>query len=629
MYEELRELLPNMNTSPSLIRTEFQALVDTGYFTVNRKMFSFHEDGWNLSDSIRPELRNDVYVTLDFSKVNNEDIKLKLKLWVYTLLNPYKTTGTNKMKTIKEKLVKLIKIYSFMESAGYDSSFAHPNVYEVESIRGFFRERYAYKGQQRHCNIYIDFLEFVEEVWKIPQERDSIDVLKNFDIKKIKAETKANITDSIPHEYFQRLYDLCKKCMLDETLDINYRITSAVIILFSQTGLRRNELFSIEAQPVNETTVEDKFGRNVDVKYVYAKITKCVRGSDTKFVNEEIPLTEDGEAAFNMLMNLCKKRRKELKWNKLIVYPDKRTEKISRNLLYEGWLFRFYTRYHKELDSINTQDKYPSLASRSINILKGKVFEDVVEEFGRDAVLVYPTPTHFRKTFGTILYSNGVPMEVIARLLHHKDIRVTETHYVRPLFNQKDYVKSQETYSSIIKHDANVLGKSSTDFKKRLKECLDEEDLANICQSDEELIEYMSNNHPLHAKEVGFCLMSDIHPCTVRTDEERLLCAFNTCPNIGFLFYDLAEHYKQMQSHKKAMEINRQQGFELAAQKEGNCMKYLAKTFIVPEIEETKLEIQKHGKEQIIEWYPAMKPILEAFEDIETEVMSFVKEVVA
>ena len=629
MYKELRKLLPQLSTSPSLIRTDFQALVETGYFTVNKVLFSFYEDKWNLSESIKPELRNDIYVSVDFSKVTDEDAKLKVKLWAYSLLNPYKTTGTNKLKTIREKVKHLIRIYSFMESAGYGFSFNRPNVYEAESLREHLKGIYKYRGQRRCCNIYVSFLEFVEEVWKISQEKDSMDVLRDFDIKRISAELKASITSAIPSEYFHRLYDFCKKCMLDVTQDINYRITGAAIVLLSQTGLRRSEFFSMDAQPIKRITVNDDFGKEIEIKYIYANITKSVRGSDTKFIKKKIPLTEDGETAFNMLMELCKPTRKKLKWDKLIVYPKKKTEKVRRNIMYETWMLRFFARYHKELDTVNTQGKYPGLSSKKVNLLNGNVFESIIEEFGEDAVLVYPTPTHFRKTFGTTLRMNGQPVEVISKLLHHYSPRVTENYYIRPFFNQKDFAKSKETYSSIIKHDVTILGKNSPDFIKRLKECIEEEDLAVICQSDEELIEYMSNNHPLHAKEVGFCLMSDIHPCTVRTDEERLMCAFNTCPNIGFLFYDLSEHYKQMESHKKAMELNRQQGFDLAVQKEANCLRYLVNTFLVPEIEETKLEIQKHGKKQIVEWYPAMKPILDTFEEIEAEVMLLTKEVVA
>ena len=629
MHEGLGELLPQMDAVHPLARSDFQALVDTGCFTVNNLLLRFDEDRWNLSESIKPELRNGISVSLDFSKVADEDIKLKVKLWAYSLINPYKKSGAIKQKTIRNKLASLIKLYAFMEADGHGFSFASPNVNDAKDLREYLKGIYKYRNQFTVCMSYISFLEFVEEVWKIPQDRDSMDVLRDFDRKKLKAEIKASITDAIPYDYFLRLYDFCKKCMFDETLDLSYRITGATIVLFSQTGLRRNELLGLEAQPVKKSTETDASGKVIEKKYIYANITKSVRGKDTKVLRKNIPLTEDGEAAFNMLMELCEEKREELEWDKLIAYPTRRSKSINRNISYETAVIRFLARFSRELDNINTQYKYPTLARRKVSQFKGEVFEDIRKEYGDDAVIVFPTSTHFRKTFGTTLSMNGVPVEVIADLLHHYSARLTEAFYIRPFYNQKDFAKSKETYASIIKHDATVLGKTAPEFKKRLEECMEEENLASICQSDEEVIEYMSNNHPLHAKEVGFCLLSDIHPCTVRTDEERLLCAFNTCPNIGFLFYDLAEHYKQMESHRKAMELNRQQGFELAAQKEANCMKYLVKSFLMPEIEETKREIQKHGKEQIIEWYPAMKSILDAFEDIEAEVTAFAKEVVA
>ena len=164
---------------------------------------------------------------------------------------------------------------------------------------------------------------------------------------------------------------------------------------------------------------------------------------------------------------------------------------------------------------------------------------------------------------------------------------------------------------------------------ERLRNCIKERNLAEIYQTDDELVEAMSNISPLHAKEVGFCLVSDLHPCTVVTAEERLMCAFNTCPNIGFMFYDIVEHYQQMKHYEKAMELNAREGFDMAAKKEANMVRYLVKTYLEPEIAETEREILKHGKERIIEWYPAMKPILERFEEIKAEVTAYKKEVVA
>ena len=624
---EQKNLMPKIGSSPLIEREDFQTLLETGYFTVNKVMFSFYEDRWDISESIHPELRNEKYFSFDFSLISNEEAKVRIKLWTYSLLNPYKANGTNKLITINGKLRSLISCYLFLDSMGWGYSFVQPKVYEVEAYRAMLKNKVSYTRQWTCCSIYTNFLEFVEEVWKTPQDKDSMDALLDFDTKKMRAARKASVTESIPREFFQRLYAFCMKGMTDDAMDINYRITCAAIVLLSQTGLRRTEFGSLKAQPINKSQETDKFGREIEIRYIYANIRKSVRGSDTKFIKKKIPLTEDGEAAFNVLMDLCKEKRGEMEWNNLIVYPKKTEKIVYTSSVYNNWILRLLAHYHQELDCVNTQDKYPELAVKRISTLTGRGFDFLIKKFGKDAVIVYPTATHFRKTFATTLYIKGYSAEVISKLLHQQSPRITENHYIRPYFNQKDFARSQETYKAIIKHNATVLGKSGADFKKRLQECLDEEGLASICQSDEELVEYMSSNHPLHAKEVGFCLMSDIHPCTVRTDEERLLCAFNTCPNIGFLFYDVAEHYKQMKKHEKAMELNKQQGFERAAQKEANCVKYLVKTFLVPEIEETRKEIQKHGKGKIIEWYPAMEPILEAFEEIEAEVGTYMKEV--
>ena len=629
MNKELKNTQPAVEVSRPLVREDFQNLIDTGYFTINGVMFSFGDDTWNIGDSLSPETRNEWVMRLDFSPVGNEDAKLKLKLWVYSLLNPYKSIRNSKMRTTSQKLMYLKKCYSFMESKGWGSFFIRPQAYMIEAYRDWLKDKYTYATQRKCCVKYRWFLEFIEELWGLVQERAAMDVLNDFDSQKLKAEQNARITEAIPDEFYERLHDFCMETMEDETVELDYRITSAVIILFCQTGLRRWELCNMKVQPINKVMMEDRFGKPAEVKYVFANIIKSVRGSDTATKRVEVPLTKDGERAFNMLMELCKDSREKLGWDNLIVYPQKKKKTLTGSVLYEHWFLRFYAHYHKELDTFNTQDKYPMLASRCVSNLHRKEFQYIVDEYGKDTVIVYPNPTHFRKTFGTILYQNGIPVEIIARLLHHYSPRLTETFYIRPFFNQKDFAKTNDTYSSIIKYGARVLGKKSTDFMERLRNCIKERNLAEIYQTDDELVEAMSNISPLHAKEVGFCLVSDLHPCTVVTAEERLMCAFNTCPNIGFMFYDIVEHYQQMKHYEKAMELNAREGFDMAAKKEANMVRYLVKTYLEPEIAETEREIQKHGKEQIIEWYPAMKSILERFEEIKVEVMTYKKEVVA
>ena len=104
------------------------------------------------------------------------------------------------------------------------------------------------------------------------------------------------------------------------------------------------------------------------------------------------------------------------------------------------------------------------------------------------------------------------------------------------------------------------------------------------------------------------------------------MCAFNTCPNIGFMFYNLVEHYQQMKNYEKSITLNQQEGLELAAQKEANRLKYLLKTFLIPELNETAKEIAKHGRDQILDWYPEMGGILNELDKIRDEIMSHQKE---
>lgn len=626
----LNALVPDFSSNPLVKQNEMESLLGKGYFTINNHIYRFDSNKWAVGMSLNDEEYRDKNISLDFSAFDDK-AKPVVMLWMYFELNPYKETGTCKIRTIRHKLTSLRQCYLFLKAENLVDSFLSPSYLVAEKYRNHLKENYRYHQQvYKSRGIYAYFLRFVEEFYHIEQNEDAIDLLSSIDAKKSRAEQIARSKPPMSPEFFTRLYNLCINAVQDEQAKPEDRIIASILVLLSQTGLRKDELLNIKNQEIQSIATKEDNGKPIEIKYIYANIHKEIRGRDTRAIKCKIPLTEDAEQAYLFLVDNCKEARERLKSDLLIVFLTQKS-KYSR-IDTKHYFTPFYLHYHKELHNINVQNEYPELSSMLItpaikNFSKDE-YDKLVEEYHTDnLVLSYPVFHQFRKSFATNLYQKGHTVEIISKLLHHSSTDITSTYYVKPQFNAKDYATTKKTYNSIIKHKSSVLGKKSADFTKRLQEYIDNDEVASICTTDDELIDYMSKNHPLHAKDVGFCLLSDIYPCTVRTDEERMMCAFNTCPNLGFMFYDLVEHYRQMKNYETSIELNRQEGLELAAQKEMNKLKYLVKTFIVPEIIATDNEIVKHGQEKLIEWYPELSGILNRFNQIKQEVEVYQKKI--
>ena len=104
-------------------------------------------------------------------------------------------------------------------------------------------------------------------------------------------------------------------------------------------------------------------------------------------------------------------------------------------------------KYHGELDTFDTQDKYPELHTVEIKKLGASIIKHTeirqLNEKELHSILVYPVIHQFRKTFGTTLHQVGQPVETISKLLHQYSTRITDDWYIKPYVNQKDMAVSQ------------------------------------------------------------------------------------------------------------------------------------------------------------------------------------------
>ena len=103
----------------------------------------------------------------------------------------------------------------------------------------------AYKGY------LLTFSDFYERNFEELDDKSIRKFLRDRNIAKLNAIKEANKTPEIPVDYFPVFLDGVKSVMRDDAEDPEDRITAAIVVLYSQIGFRRAEMFTITTDSVH------------------------------------------------------------------------------------------------------------------------------------------------------------------------------------------------------------------------------------------------------------------------------------------------------------------------------------------------------------------------------------------
>ena len=134
----------------------------------------------------------------------------------------------------------------------------------------------------------------------------------------------------------------------------------------------------------------------------------------------------------------------------------------------------------------------------------------------------------------------------------------------------------------------------------------------------------MCNEIPIRAKNGGFCIKSNPRrECRHDAKTDEFMCAYGCCPNHCHMYFMLAITYKKVQTLIKTYEYNLKSGFKNASEKEAYKLNYAIINELLPEIKETRKEIQLRGVEAIVQAHSEMKSIINDIDKIEQEALQW------
>lgn len=491
---------------------------NTDYNSIMIGNSKFTDDKWDLRPFITKKTTKDCQKYIRFDFIQNEDIKFTVKQYVYYKL------GTIKPQTVQIYLscylpnfieyCSLNDIDSFVDITQKD--FLEFNLWLKETKKLSVSTGY-------HCSYVIEDLIKTGQIkgWNVPQNNIFRGVTSSqLWIKK--GDLKKNKTKPIPEDVFDKiLYHA-----VNDEKDV---LTKAGIIIQSQTGLRINEVLSIQEGCVK---------RNADgYEYMEVELSKTEKGEPIvhkAFINELV------SQVISELSEYTKNLRKESDSKELFLIRNHGIRVLNT----EKWASKRLPHFVKRWD---------------IRDNKGNL---------------YPLKSHqFRATFVRELVKRKVPIAMIMKQYSHVSIEMT-AHY---LSLQSEEVKN--IYADmILSPDSKIAGLRAKEIKGKLNTLFNGKTEEQISDVIEDLAQTMSFN-PLPT---GVCLY-DFRRGNC-TDGDG--CFFYNCPN----YITEAKFYPILKSELDLMEQEMDRLKALGHEREWQ-KQFIKHKYLKPLVE--SLEVQK------------------------------------
>lgn len=488
----------------------------------------YSDDVWDLRPFITAKTTKESHKYIRFEYISDADMKETVKQYTYYKLG--KTKPQTVINYINAKLPMFIKYCSINGI----HSFADITLEDYLNFNLWMKDekKVALQTGFMSCHVVEEIIRIGQiKGWNVPQfhlpKTETANQLWN-----TKKSMKTNKTKPIPEDVFDKI-------LYHAVHDEKDILTKAGIIIQSQTGLRINEVLSIQEGCVQRTSDD----------YDYMEVT--------------LGKTEKGEPIIHKVFI------NELVKDVIAELSEYTAELRKESGLKELFIQRI-TKKHNAIDVL-AKDGYqayklnPFIKRYDIRDNKGEL---------------YPLTSHqFRATFVRELIKRKVPIAMIMKQYSHVSIEMT-AHY---LTLQEEEVK--EIYSDmILSPESKIAGLRAKEIKGKLDDLFHGKTETEIDNVITDLAKTMSFN-PLPT---GVCLY-DFRRGNC-TDGDG--CFFYNCPNYitEVQFYPILKD--ELDLLEKEMARLKKLGQEPAYQVQAVKYKYLK-----PLVE--SLEVQLNGKESV------------------------------
>lgn len=488
----------------------------------------YSDDVWDLRPFITAKTTNESHKYIRFEYISDADMKETVKQYAYYKL------GKTKPQTVRDYINAKLPMFIEYCSINGIHSFADITLEDYLNFNLWMKDEKKVAQQTGFVSCHV-----IEEIirigqikeWNVPQfhlpKTETANQLWN-----TKKSMKTNKTKPIPEDVFDKI-------LYHAVHDEKDALTKAGIIIQSQTGLRINEVLSIQEGCVKRTS--DGYD------YMEVTLGKTEKGEpiiQKVFINN---LVKDAIAE---LSEYTAELRKESGLKELFLCKNRNKGNLIDVYNSDRFGLRKYNAFIKKYDIRDNRGELYQLASHQ-----------------------------FRTTFVRELIKRKVPIAMIMKQYSHVSIEMT-AHY---LTLQEEEVK--EIYSDmILSPESRIAGLRAKEIKGKL------DDLFHGKTEDEidDVITGLAKTMSFNPLPTGVCLY-DFRRGNC-TDGDG--CFFYNCPNYitEVQFYPILKD--ELDLLEKEMARLKELGHEREWQKQ-----YIKYKYLKPLVE--SLEVQLNGKESV------------------------------
>jgi integrase len=558
----------------------------------------FDDDYWDFRPYYE-DINSDSYL-IRFSNADDDYVNY-LKFFVL-----YAIGRKSKISTAERRISDFICIISSIKANTNHKSFSLITTEDVIDII----ESKDISNSRLHSLFACTYLiyDFIQKNYRLDLPIE-VDVLKekSAHYKKMAKEMDDRLPN-IPEDYYSAIIDTAIKVLYDNSQPLNLRMTAGLIIIASQTGLRRQDLIGIKTDDLMEKYLPVS---GVKCHYLHYQTRKPSK-AHSDMLEFDIYASELCAEAFNTMLEI----RKDCEFANqpyLYVLPSfygSTNEYPIAESRYNNEYLRFYYTYLFEL----TQKDWEGISPVKYTV--GNRTSDNYHEHRLNA----PKTSQFRVHLATSLYNNGVSLVYIQRYLGHLSEYMIG-YYVRPKDDSRENAEFAERIVRKITVDKQTpIGHMGKELKDNLMKFI-ETGHYNVATDTKQILDDLGEKLVIREKGAGLCcIKTSIIPCKNDARTNEVLCAYGMCPNI-FHFYDAIDvTYMQFHAIQDAYQENIDNGFERAAQKELNKIKDFIRRRLTPEINELEKVINKIGIEEFCAQHPDLSSIAKTIPQIKEEI---------
>lgn len=411
----------------------------------------------------------------------------------------------------------------------------------------------------------------------------------------------------IPKEYFDKIFATCLAVMRNRKQSKRDRAIAATVVMLTQLGVRIGDLLNITADSLYS---EEADGHVMNyINYSVEKLSKP-HAPQARF---DIYASDVCVEAFNVLLKMREFCPEYRQYNYLVMipphprYPKKMVYPIAKTVFRNN--FKLFCMHHLPMEC---HYKWKGISPSVI-----QVYDKVEKKMVNDTVYV-PVGGQFRVRLCTYLYEHGVKLSYIEQHLAHLS-EMMYGYYARPKDTRQENAENAEQFiKNIVLDKMKPIGLHSEDLSANLLSFIERKKL-NVHTDLKAIMASLDDEVAIRAKTGGFCFRSSLLPCPEDPHTNKLLCAYNRCPNVYSFFYMVDITYSRFTACKDAYYANLQRGLKNAAHKELISAQDIINRTLSPQIFQLEKEIDKHGKETILAKYPQLTAVVNNIETIKQE----------